>query len=296
MTNWKLPAERTSTCPTPDDLVARREGAAAMLGGALTEGVRVVAADIGGVGCVVCEPASPRANIVWFHGGGYRLGTADGSKVFASRLAAVASARIVMVDYRLAPEHPFPAAVGDAWAATQWVAEHAAELGADPERLVVAGDSAGGNLAAVVALRARDAGLRLALQVLIYPVTDADLDSSGYARLGEGLNLTRAKMEWYWRRYLDGADGVHPDASPLRAADLAGVAPALVQTAEYDPLGDEGADYAHRLREAGVPVTLTQYDGQVHGFIRLRSYCGEQADEAIAEIASAIQAARPASR
>jgi len=254
--------------------------------------------DLGGIRARVYRPDADGALpvVVYFHGGGWVVGSIESHDPLCRALAVGAPSVVVSVDYRLAPEHPFPAAVGDAWAATQWVAEHAAELGADPERLVVAGDSAGGNLAAVVALRARDAGLRLALQVLIYPVTDADLDSSGYARLGEGLNLTRAKMEWYWRRYLDGADGVHPDASPLRAAELAGVAPALVQTAEYDPLGDEGADYAHRLREAGVPVTLTQYDGQVHGFIRLRSYCGEQADEAIAEIASAIQAARPASR
>jgi acetyl esterase len=130
----------------------------------------------------------------------------------------------------------------------------------------------------------------------MYPVTDADLDSSGYARFGDGLNLTRAKMAWFWRCYLDGADGTHPDASPLRAEDLGGLAPALVLTAEYDPLADEGEAYVRRLREAGVPVTSTRYDGQIHGFVRLRAHCGPQADQAAAQIVSAIRAARAASR
>jgi acetyl esterase/lipase len=234
--------------------------------------------------------------IVYFHGGGWVVGTIDSHDPLTRALAARTPAVVVSVGYRLAPEHPFPAAVDDALTVTQWVAEHGTELDADTGRLVVAGDSAGGNLAAVVAARARDEGPPLALQVLIYPVTDADLDSSGYARLGEGLNLTRDKMEWYWGRYLQGADPAHPHASPLRTGDLVGVAPALVQTAEYDPLADEGAAYAKRLRKAGVPVTLTQYEGQIHGFVRLPTYCGKDADEAIAEIGSAVRAARPTPR
>lgn len=242
------------------------------------------------------QAEEPLPAIVYFHGGGWVVGTIDSHDPLTRALSARIPAVVVSVGYRLAPEHPFPAAVEDALAVTQWVAEHATELDADTERLVVAGDSAGGNLAAVVAARARAEGPPLALQVLIYPVTDADLDSSGYVRLGEGLNLTRAKMEWYWERYLQGADRAHPHASPLRAGNLAGVAPALVQTAEYDPLADEGAAYAKRLREAGVPVTLTQYDGQIHGFVRLPAYCGTDADEAIAEIGSAVRAARPAPR
>ncbi len=262
------------------------------------EVAEVADVDLGGIPARVYRPGADGRlpPVVYLHGGGWVVGSLESHDPLCRALAAHVPSVVVAVDYRLAPEHAFPAAVEDAWAATQWVSRNAAELGADPNRLVVAGDSAGGNLAAVVALRARDAGLPLALQVLIYPVTDADLDSSGYARLGEGLNLTRAKMEWYWGRYLDGADGTHPEASPLRAADLAGLAPALVQTAEYDPLADEGAAYARRLREAGVPVTLTVYEGQIHGFIRLRTYCGGQADEAIAEIASAIRAARPEPR
>jgi acetyl esterase len=139
----------------------------------------------------------------------------------------------------------------------------------------------------VIALRARDRGLPLAHQVLVYPVTDSDLDSGGYRKHGVGLNLTRAKMEWYWRQYLDGADGTDPDASPLRAADLRGVAPALVQTAEYDPLCEEGEAYARRLQAAGVPIVLTRYEGQIHGFARLGALTAD-AGRALDEISTAL--------
>jgi acetyl esterase len=254
--------------------------------------------DAHGIRARVYSPETDAAlpAVVYLHGGGWVVGSIESHDPLCRALAARTPAVVVSVDYRLAPEHTFPAAVDDAWAATQWVAEHAADLGADPERLVVAGDSAGGNLAAAVALRMRDAGLPLALQVLIYPVIDADLDSSGYTRLGEGLNLTRTKMQWFWDTYLGGADGAHPHASPARADDLTGLAPALVLTAEYDPLADEAEAYARRLSEAGVPVTLTQYEGQIHGFVRMRTQCGAQADEAAAQIVAAIQAAAPARR
>ncbi len=286
---WEVPLEQARRATDDETLAAWGEP---------DEVAHVEDREIGGIRVRVYRPQAdrPLPAIVYFHGGGWVVGTIESHDPLTRAVAARTPAVVVSVDYRLAPEHPFPAAADDALTATRWVAEHAAELGADAQRLVVAGDSAGGNLAAVVALRARDEGLPLALQVLIYPVTDADLDSSGYLRLGEGLNLTRAKMEWYWARYLDGADGGHPHASPLRATDLAGVAPALVQTAEHDPLADEGAAYARRLREAGVPVTLTQYDGQIHGFARLRTFCGDQADEAVAEIAAAVRAARPSPR
>jgi acetyl esterase len=227
--------------------------------------------------------------VVWFHGGGWVVGTLDSHDPVCRALANRTPCVVVAVDYRLAPEAPFPAAVEDSWAATQWVAQEALKLGGDASRIVVAGDSAGGNLAAAVALRARDSGLELALQVLVYPVMDYDLDSESYLRLAEGLNLTRAKMEWYWQQYLAGADGLHPDASPLRAPDLAGIAPALVQTAEHDPLLSEGEAYAARLAEAGVPVTLTRYDGMIHGFIRMPALVAE-ADFSLAEIASAVAA------
>jgi acetyl esterase len=227
--------------------------------------------------------------LVWFHGGGWVVGSLDSHDPVCRALANRAPCVVVSVDYRLAPEHPYPAAVDDAWAATEWVAQEALSLGADVSKMVVGGDSAGGNLAAVVALRARDAGLPLAMQALVYPVTDFDLESESYERLATGLNLTRAKMEWSWKAYLGDADGSHPDASPLRAADLAGVAPALVQTAEHDPLVSEGEAYADRLNAEGVPVTLTRYDGMIHGFIRMPGLVVE-ADDAIGEIAAAIGA------
>jgi acetyl esterase len=227
--------------------------------------------------------------VIWFHGGGWVVGTLDSHDPVCRALANRTPCVVVAVDYRLAPEAPFPAAVEDSWAATQWVVKEALKLGGDASRIAVAGDSAGGNLAAAVALRARDSGLELALQVLVYPVTDSDLDSESYLRLATGLNLTRAKMEWYWQQYLGGADGSQPEASPLRAPDLAGVAPALVQTAEHDPLLSEGEAYAARLAEAGVPVTLTRYEGMIHGFIRMPALVAE-ADFALAEIASAVAA------
>jgi acetyl esterase len=227
--------------------------------------------------------------VIWFHGGGWVVGTLDSHDPVCRALANRTPCVVVAVDYRLAPEAPFPAAVEDSWAATRWVAEEALKLGGDATRIVVAGDSAGGNLAAAVALRARDSGLELALQVLVYPVTDFDLESESYRRLATGLNLTRAKMEWYWQQYLGGADGSHPEASPLRAPDLTGVAPALVQTAEHDPLLSEGEAFAARLADAGVPVTLTRYDGMIHGFIRMPALVAE-ADFSLAEIASAVAA------
>jgi acetyl esterase len=225
--------------------------------------------------------------VIWFHGGGWVVGTIESHDPVCRALANRTPCVVVSVDYRLAPEAPFPAGLDDAWAATQWVADEALKLGADPGRIVVAGDSAGGNLAAAVALRARDSRLPLALQALVYPVTDFDFESESYLRLAEGLNLTRAKMQWYWDQYLGGADGLHPEASPLRAPDLAGVAPALVQVAEHDPLLSEGEAYAARLAEAGVPVTLTRYDAVIHGFIRMPALVAE-ADFALAEIARAV--------
>ena len=214
--------------------------------------------------------ATPLPAVVFFHGGGWVVGSIESHDPVCHVLAARAPAVVVSVDYRLAPEHPFPAGVEDAWAATSWVDGHRAELGVD--RIAVAGDSAGGNLAAVVAIRARDRGLELAQQVLVYPVTDCDLDSPGYAAYGANTNLTRAKMDWYWRMYVAGGDPAHPEASPLRAADLAGIAPAFVVTAECDPLCHEAEEYARRLAAAGVPVELRRYDRQIHGFVRFAAF------------------------
>ena len=244
----------------------------------------------GGLAVRIYRPAAdePLPALVYLHGGGWVVGSIESHDPVCRRLARRAPCVVASVEYRLAPEHPFPAGLEDAWRAIRWVAGSAAELGADAAALAVGGDSAGGNLAAVVALRARDAGLPLALQILVYPVTDFDLDSPGYAEHGEGLNLTRGKMAWYWERYLAGADGADPEASPLRAPDLRGVAPALVQTAEYDPLCHEGEAYAARLADAGVPVTLSRYEGQIHGFVRLAALSAD-ADAGLAEIEAALR-------
>jgi acetyl esterase len=208
--------------------------------------------------------------VVYFHGGGWVIGGLDSHDPLCRALANEVGAVVLSVDYRLAPEHRFPAAAEDAYAATAWVHAHAAELGAAPSRLVVAGDSAGGNLAAVVPLMARDrGGPPLHMQVLVYPVIDCARDTASYRDNAEGYFLTAAHMRWYWEQYLGAADGTHPYASPLRARDLSGLPPAYVVTAEFDPLRDEGEAYAQRLRDAGVPVTLRRYDGMFHGFFSL---------------------------
>ena len=228
--------------------------------------------------------------LVWLHGGGWVLGSIESHDHLCRAIAARTPCCVVSVDYRLAPEHPFPAAVDDAWAGLQWTLETAGELGIDPTRVSVGGDSAGGNLAVVVALRARDAGVPLALQLLVYPVTDADFDSSSYLEHGSGLNLNRDEMKWFWDAYVPDGDLFDPEASPLRAASLEGVAPALVQIAEHDPLYSEGEAYGRRLAEAGVPCTTTRYEGAIHGFAKMPSLTS-LATDAVAEMAAALAAA-----
>ncbi|MFZ9406017.1 MAG: alpha/beta hydrolase [Burkholderiaceae bacterium] len=211
--------------------------------------------------------------IVYFHGGGWVLCDLDTHDALCRNLATEAQAVIVSVDYRMAPEHLFPAAPEDCMAATRWAMAQAAELGIDPARTVVAGDSAGGNLAAAVALRARDEGLALAGQLLIYPVTahyTAAFDS--YAEFATGYGLTREVMVWFWDLYLGGARTeqqareLSVQAAPMLAQDLRGLPPTLVITAAVDVLRDEGEAYGMRLVEAGVPTTLTRYPGMHHGF------------------------------
>jgi acetyl esterase len=207
--------------------------------------------------------------LVYFHGGGWVIGDLETHDVLCRQLTAEAGVSVISVDYRLAPEHKFPASVDDAWMATRWIAAHANELAIDPARLAVGGDSAGGNLAAVVALLARDAGgPRIALQSLVYPVTDLAAESQSYADLADGYMLTRDSMRWFRAHYLtkeeDAADW---RVSPLRAPSLAGLPPALVITAGYDPLRDEGEAYARKLREAGVMVDAVCFGGMVHGFV-----------------------------
>jgi acetyl esterase len=211
-----------------------------------------------------------RPVIVYFHGGGWVVGSIASHDGLCRRLCNQSSCIVISVDYRLAPEHKYPAAVDDCFAATQWVAEHAAELGGDSRRLAVAGDSAGGNLAAVVALLARDrGGPAIARQVLIYPITDYMPDSDSYRRKGRDYFLTTETIAWFWEQYLSDPDqGRDWRASPMWAADLRGLPPALVLVAEFDPLYDEGIAYADRLEAAGVPVSRIVCPGQIHGFIR----------------------------
>ena len=234
----------------------------------------------------------PRPALVYFHGGGWVVGSIGSHDHLCRSITALSGVSVISVDYRLAPEHPFPAALDDAQAATEYVAEHPAEFGVDPARLAVGGDSAGGNLAAVVARRLRDKGNPpLALQLLIYPATDADLNTASYLENAEGYMLTRAAMAWYWDQYVpDEAQRLHPDASPLRAADLSKLPPAWILTAEYDPLRDEAEVYARRLVDAGVPVKLTRYDGMFHGFLRRHAQLA-RGKAALSEVANALRAA-----
>jgi acetyl esterase len=230
--------------------------------------------------------------VVFFHGGGWVMGSIKTHDLYCHQLTNASELPVISVEYRLAPEHKFPAAVEDAYAATCWVAEHAEQIGSDPSRLAVAGDSAGGNLAAAVSLMARDRGCpSLAFQVLLYPVVDFDFDTASYRENASGYHLTRAGMIWAWQHYLArDLDGYLPYASPLRADDLSGLPPALVITAEFDPLRDEGEAYARRLQQAGVPVTLRRYDGMIHGFAR-RTNLLDKAREALREIATSLRAA-----
>ena len=207
--------------------------------------------------------------LVFFHGGGWVIGDLDTHDTLCRQLTAEAGISVVAVDYRLAPEHKFPAAADDAWAATKWVVEHAAELGVDPGKLAVGGDSAGGNLAAVVALQARDAGgPAIKLQALLYPVTDMGAETQSYRDLADGYMLTREGMRWFIAHYLGKPqDAEDWRASPIRARSFAGVAPALIVTAGYDPLREEGDAYAQKLRAAGVNVDHVSFGGMIHGFV-----------------------------
>jgi len=203
-----------------------------------------------------------------FHGGGWVLSSVDGHDHVARRLAVVTDALIVSVDYRLAPEHPFPQPHDDCWAVTQWLSAQAASIGGDPSRIIIFGDSAGANLAAGVALRARDEGLRLCAQVLCYPCVDTEQDA--YPSMTEnatGYFLTAADMSWFWGHYLANGGYEKPYAVPARAESLNGVAPSLTITAEFDPLRDEGALYAERLAAAQTDAEYLAVPGVVHGFI-----------------------------
>ncbi|MET7517728.1 alpha/beta hydrolase [Streptomyces sp. NPDC005480] len=214
------------------------------------------------------EEATDLPVVIFCHGGGWVLCDLDTHDRTCRAMSNATGAIVVSVDYRKAPEHRFPAAVDDTYAVFSWVTGHAAGLGGDPARIAVAGDSAGGNLAAALTLMARDrSGPMPRFQLLVYPVLDHAQDTASYRENALGYFTTADHLRWYWQQYLgEEGDGTHPYASPLRAVDLAGLPPAHIVTAEYDPLRDEGEAYGRRLRQAGVEAEVQRYDGVVHGF------------------------------
>ncbi|MWG33619.1 alpha/beta hydrolase [Halomarina oriensis] len=234
----------------------------------------------------------PLPVLVYYHGGGWVLGTLDSIDGACRELAERVGCVVVSVDYRLAPEHPFPSAVDDAYAAVRWVASTADAFGGDPSRLGVAGTSAGATLAAVTALRLREepiADLDLSVQLLLYPITNHAFDTDSYEENAEGYLLTRADMGWFWTQYLrSSVDGANPYASPLRARELSGLPPACVVTAGYDPLRDEGVAYAERLAEAGIGVAHEHYPSMCHGFLSLTDEV-DVADEAMDTVATRVR-------
>jgi acetyl esterase len=235
--------------------------------------------------------------LVYYHGGGWTIGDLDTHDTLCRELANLSGCAVVAVDYRMGPEHRFPAAVDDVLAATRWVCKEAAALGIDASRLAVGGDSAGGNLAAVVALAARDAGdLPIAFQLLIYPATDMRRGHASHTTNGQGYVLTKDTISYFHDHYItDPKDDLDWRASPLLHKDLAGLPPALVLTAGYDPLRDEGLDYARALTGAGNRATYVCFERQIHGFITMGRLLDE-ANAAVALCASELRRATDAAR
>jgi acetyl esterase len=257
---------------------------------------RVIPGPAGDIPVRVYVPTAdpgPRPVLVYFHGGGWVIGDLETHDGTVRALAAASGVTVVSVDYRLAPEHPFPAAVDDCLAAVRWVADpgNATALDIDPRRMAVGGDSAGGNLAAVVAQQLRD-GPAVQFQLLVYPVTDVRLSHPSIDQNADGYLLTKADMVWFREHYVGDHGWTDPLVSPLLATDEAvrGVAPALVITAEYDPLRDEGEAYAERLRTAGVAAAATRYEGMIHGFFSM----GDMIPEGKAAVDEAAEALRTA--
>jgi acetyl esterase len=234
------------------------------------------------------EGDGPLPLVVYLHGGGWMLGSIESFDTVVRALANAAGAIVISVGYRLAPEAPYPAGLDDAICSVRWAAAEAQALGADPQRLAIAGDSAGGNLATVTARRLRGE-VDLRMQALIYPVTDAGCNTASYREFGEGHGLTAASMQRFWNLYLDGADGLQEDTSPLRSGDLAGSPPAFILTAGFDPLRDEAEAYCEALREAGVEAECRRYAGAIHGFWRWLAVT-KLSRAAVDEVAGALRA------
>jgi acetyl esterase len=255
-------ASRRALQPDPEDVAEVRPLQAAGPAGPIP--IRFYRGNGAGMGSL--QPA-----LVYFHGGGWVIGDLESHDQACRAIANAARCIVVAVDYRLAPEHKFPAAVDDAIAATRWVSENAESLGIDSRRIAIGGDSAGGNLAAVVALDARDrGGPPIKLQVLIYPATDFGMSHPSHMRHAEQLPLRRSTMKWFAAHYLrDANDEADWRASPLRAKSFAGLPPALLVTAGFDPLCDEGEAYARALKAAGVPVAMERFGSQIHGFLNM---------------------------
>jgi acetyl esterase len=234
------------------------------------------------------EAADILPALVWYHGGGWLLGDLDSHDVACRRLANATRCRVIAVDYRMAPEHVFPAAVNDCFTATRFVFDSAASLGVDPTKIAVGGDSAGGNLAAVMALMSRDGALpRIAFQLLIYPATDMMMTTVSSTTIGPGVPLTSATMKWFIDHYAKGHE-TDWHASPGRVASVAGTAPALVLTCTHDPLRDEGIDYARRLEREGVRVVHLHFSDQIHGFMSMGRMI-RAADQAIDMMARVLK-------
>lgn len=231
------------------------------------------------------EGSGPFPILLYYHGGGWVIGSIHSNDTLARKLARRSGAVTVSVGYRLAPENPFPAAVDDAYAALHWARDHAVLINGDPQRIAVSGDSAGGNLAAIVAQMSKDHGPKIAAQVLLYPVTDVSrMDTESYNHFKKGFFLEKTKMEQFRAVYVPLKENwTDPKVSPLLAENFKGLPPALVITCEFDPLRDEGEAYAEKMKQAGVPVTLNRYKGMIHGFASLGLFL-PQADEALNRI------------